>query len=90
MYGAYLFLTSTQGNAAIQIAQVRVLFRKTMCNIYDLIFIILIVTIFEGRTMTRFQEHFPGFMTYKESEAVKVLSIENINGIDFWEAVVSH
>ncbi len=90
MYGAYLFLTSTQGNAAIQIAQVRVLFRKTMCNIYDLIFIILIVTIFEGRTMTRFQEHFPGFITYKESEAVKVLSIENINGIDFWEAVVSH
>ncbi len=66
------------------------IFRKTMCNIYDLIFIILIVTIFEGRTMTRFQEHFPGFITYKESEAVKVLSIENINGIDFWEAVVSH
>ncbi len=53
-------------------------------------FVILIVTIFEGLTVTRFQEHFPGFLTYRESEAVKVLSIVNINGIDFWEAEVSH
>ncbi len=74
----------------IQIARVRVYFANLFAIFMYYFFVILIVTIYEGRTVTRFQEHFPGFLTYRESEAVKVLSIVNINGIDFWEAEVSH
>ncbi len=40
--------------------------------------------------MASFQEYFPGFLNYKENKVVKVLSLENINGIDLWEAEVSH
>ncbi len=44
----------------------------------------------EGRTVASFQEYFPGFLNHKENKVVKVLSLENINGIDLLEAEVSH
>ena len=43
-----------------------------------------------GRAITTFQDHYPGFLTYLSGDKVTVLSKDQIQGIEFWEAEVGH